>query len=246
MDSYSENLFFLNIGAGNFARSNWRIIDYVSPYYSRYEASLIDYNLNLIDNPSFPIGSHSVDLIYTSHILEHLPDLSVENILKESYRILKPEGVIRITVPDIDLAYQAYARMDMSFFDKIGSQPIGKDSITCKFFDFFSSIDVSGYSYSNLKCDFKLLQKSEFLDKYTNDINHVLLDGNNVDHELLSRDIGQHMNWFNENKLTKMLSEAGYKKIKLSTYKQSQSPEMRTDKFDNTYPQMSLYIEAAK
>lgn len=42
------------------------------------------------------------DMIYTSHTLEHLYDFDVGKALKEFYRVLKPEGVAIIIVPDVE------------------------------------------------------------------------------------------------------------------------------------------------
>jgi len=44
-----------------------------------------------------------------------------------------------------------------------------------------------------------------------------------------------------------MLRKAGFSKIFLSGYGQSFSPVLRnTDLFDNTHPEISLYVEAIK
>lgn len=43
----------------------------------------------------------SVDVVYASHLFEHLTLKSAELFLTESYRCLKPGGVIRIVVPDL-------------------------------------------------------------------------------------------------------------------------------------------------
>jgi SAM-dependent methyltransferase len=42
------------------------------------------------------------DMVYTSHTLEHLYDYDVQKALKEFYRVLKPEGVAVIIVPDVE------------------------------------------------------------------------------------------------------------------------------------------------
>ena len=52
-----------------------------------------------IDNLSF-IGSDSVDLIYTCHVLEHFKRREVAKVLDEWKRVLKPGGILRISVPD--------------------------------------------------------------------------------------------------------------------------------------------------
>ena len=42
------------------------------------------------------------DVIYTSHTLEHLYDFDVHQALSEFYRVLKPEGLAIIIVPDVE------------------------------------------------------------------------------------------------------------------------------------------------
>ena len=44
----------------------------------------------------------TVDLIYSSHFLEHISFSTGLTVLKECYRILKKGGLMRIVVPDID------------------------------------------------------------------------------------------------------------------------------------------------
>jgi len=47
-----------------------------------------------------PWASNSVDYITHHHLLEHLTDEEGELFLKECYRVLKPNGVMRFSVPD--------------------------------------------------------------------------------------------------------------------------------------------------
>jgi SAM-dependent methyltransferase len=55
-----------------------------------------------------PYSDSSIDYIYTSHFLEHLALADAERLIKEAFRILKPEGVIRIVVPDLALGARRY------------------------------------------------------------------------------------------------------------------------------------------
>lgn len=56
-----------------------------------------------------------------------------------------------------------------------------------------------------------------------------------------------HINWWNKDKLFRMLQEAGFEEVYLSGYGQSLSPVLRnTSYFDNTCPYLSLYVEAKK
>jgi len=47
------------------------------------------------------IQDASVDVLYSSHMLEHLDRNEATKFLKEALRILRPGGIIRIAVPDI-------------------------------------------------------------------------------------------------------------------------------------------------
>lgn len=48
----------------------------------------------------FPYADHSVTAIYSGEMLEHLTQREGEHFLAESFRVLKPGGVLRIRVPD--------------------------------------------------------------------------------------------------------------------------------------------------
>jgi predicted SAM-dependent methyltransferase len=64
-----------------------------------YNSSNIVYmNLN---KPWSAYKDNSVDIVYASHLFEHLTLVAADLFLKESYRCLKPGGVIRIVVPDL-------------------------------------------------------------------------------------------------------------------------------------------------
>jgi len=57
---------------------------------------------------SLPIENNSVDLIYCCHVLEHFKIKDIERVLKEWYRILKPNGICRISVPDFEALNDVY------------------------------------------------------------------------------------------------------------------------------------------
>lgn len=50
----------------------------------------------------FELPDSSFDYIYSSHMIEHLTYYEAKNMLKECYRILKPNGVMRIACPMLD------------------------------------------------------------------------------------------------------------------------------------------------
>ena len=55
-----------------------------------------------------PIQSETVDYLYASHVLEHLPFKEFRKALKESYRVLKKGGVFRVVVPNFYFFIQEY------------------------------------------------------------------------------------------------------------------------------------------
>lgn len=53
-------------------------------------------------NYGLPFNNNSVDYIYSSHFLEHLFLEDAKKLLRETFRILKKGGILRIVVPDLD------------------------------------------------------------------------------------------------------------------------------------------------
>lgn len=72
--------------------------------------------LDIVGNPTvkadlskpLPIEDNTYDLINLSHVLEHLPWFLAIDVLKELYRILKPEGTLEVWVPDFDKLVYIY------------------------------------------------------------------------------------------------------------------------------------------
>jgi predicted SAM-dependent methyltransferase len=58
------------------------------------------------------IPSNTADLIYMCHILEHIPRNNIPAALKEMRRVLKPDGILRISVPDFDSIISIYNSTD--------------------------------------------------------------------------------------------------------------------------------------
>lgn len=55
------------------------------------------------------IASDSVDVVYSSHTIEHLYPSELPDAIKEMLRVLKPEGYAVITCPDLQSAAQMIA-----------------------------------------------------------------------------------------------------------------------------------------
>lgn len=56
----------------------------------------------------FPLPDSSIDYVYSEHVFEHLTYSDAVNMLRECHRVLKPQGVIRISTPDLRFLIDLY------------------------------------------------------------------------------------------------------------------------------------------
>ncbi len=66
-----------------------------------------------------PFRSHSVDTIYTTHMLEHFFPDELQRVLRECHRALKPGGGARFVVPSLTNAIQAYSEGRSDWFNDV-------------------------------------------------------------------------------------------------------------------------------
>ena len=84
---------YLNLGCGSRFHKDWINLDFVSN-----NEFVIPHNLE----SGIPFNDNFAEFIYHSHVLEHFSKTEGEKFIKECYRVLKPNGVIRIAVPDLE------------------------------------------------------------------------------------------------------------------------------------------------
>ncbi len=66
-----------------------------------------------------PAADGSVDAVYHSHVLEHLDREVASRFLAEVWRVLRPDGIQRIVVPDLAQACQKY----LAHFERCLAEP---------------------------------------------------------------------------------------------------------------------------
>lgn len=95
----------IQIGCGGFPREGWLNVDSHAKVSAKEGVEIL---LHDVRRP-FPLSSGCAELVFLSHVLEHLirPDHSTV-LLGEIYRLLKPGGVVRIVVPDAAKFLAAY------------------------------------------------------------------------------------------------------------------------------------------
>jgi predicted SAM-dependent methyltransferase len=83
----------LNLGCGRRFHPHWVNIDAhpVHPSISPHDVTA-----------GLPFPEASFDVVYHSHLLEHLPPEDGEALLRECCRVLAPGGVVRVVVPDLE------------------------------------------------------------------------------------------------------------------------------------------------
>ena len=84
---------YVNLGCGGRFINEWTNFDFISnsPFVKQ---------VNLIKG--IPLESEEVDFVYHSHVLEHFDKSQGEHFIRECYRVLKKEGVLRVVVPDLE------------------------------------------------------------------------------------------------------------------------------------------------
>lgn len=70
----------------------------------------IDYRTSV--NDLYFAKDNSIELIYAAHILEHFGRNEYMNVLKEWFRVLEPNGVLRLSVPSFDAVVKYYNEKD--------------------------------------------------------------------------------------------------------------------------------------
>lgn len=96
--SSPEGLAYLNIGCGNYFFPEWNNLD----IHARTNVDAWDVRKPL------PYPDNTFDAVYSSHLVEHLTPSQAGNLIREVCRALKPNGICRIVVPDLEELCKEY------------------------------------------------------------------------------------------------------------------------------------------
>lgn len=101
------NLTRLNWGCGPSPPSGWINVD-------RLSLPGITLRSDIRDGLALP--RESVDYAVAIHALQDLPYLDVLPALRELRRVLRADGVLRVGLPDLERAIEAWLRQDKAYF----------------------------------------------------------------------------------------------------------------------------------
>lgn len=255
--SNSNNLKMLNLGCGQRYHKDWINIDFTSssPYVIAH---------NLIHG--IPFADNYFDVVYHSHVLEHFPKSFSQNFINECYRVLKPNGIIRVVVPDLEQIIKEYLKnLEMAIKgDKIAEEKY--NWIMLEMYDQTVRNQSGGEMIKYLIRD-DLIIKDYILqrvgDEALNIINNkenlqIMIKNQKNEIDLTEFEIGNfrksgeiHQWMYDRYSLGKLLNNAGFKNIQIMKFNESAIPNFNDYKLDfNDLGQIrkpdSLYMEAIK
>ena len=89
----------LNLGCGSRALPTWVNLDFAAQ-----PGLVAEHDLR----QSLPFAAATFDVVYHSHVLEHLSPADAHRFLAECQRVLRPGGILRIAVPDLEQKARLY------------------------------------------------------------------------------------------------------------------------------------------
>ncbi|MDR3058025.1 MAG: methyltransferase domain-containing protein [Prevotella sp.] len=97
-----HQLKLLNLGCGSRYHHEWTNIDFHST-----GKSVIGHNLL----KGIPFDDKTFDLVYHSNVIEHFSKADAPEFINECYRVLKPNGILRVVFPDLEKIVRQYIRL---------------------------------------------------------------------------------------------------------------------------------------
>ncbi|WP_413207256.1 methyltransferase domain-containing protein [Rhodospirillum sp. A1_3_36] len=89
----------LNLGCGGHFHPAWVNIDIQSHHPGVMAYDILN---------GLPFPDAVFDMVYHSHMLEHLPGWQAEPFMAECARVLKPGGILRVAIPDLETICRLY------------------------------------------------------------------------------------------------------------------------------------------
>lgn len=70
------------------------------------------------DATDIRLPNESCDVVFCSHVFEHIPHMRLPLVISEVNRVLKPGGIFRMLTPDLEVLAKAYVEKDEDFWSE--------------------------------------------------------------------------------------------------------------------------------
>ncbi|MBN1755111.1 methyltransferase domain-containing protein [bacterium] len=245
----------LNLGCGNRYHKDWTNINLF-----KYCEAMISYDVLR----GIPFPADTFDVVYHSHLLEHVDRDEGATLLRECHRVLKPQGIIRVVVPDLEYLVREY--QEGLRLARENGDTKEYDFALLNFLDQMVRNKQGGYLADFLKdprnYDFMVKKiGKENADHWQKNITSYEDDvkGSPLNRlkKIFPKDLGPdqtgelHKWMYDSYSLKRALKEAGFKDIREMTYNQSNIKDWNEFELDcnpdgSSYKYDSIFMEALK
>jgi predicted SAM-dependent methyltransferase len=249
----------LNLGCGRAVHPDWVNVDLNASGPMAVKADL---------GQPLPVAPNSSDCIYASHVLEHFPKRQAPRFLRECFLALRPGGIIRLAVPDLE----AMARLYLTCLEgALSNDPQAEQRYDWILLEMFDQIvrtrsggEMAAYWSRNPMPaeDFVLARTggelrnflASYRDKGMEHPNVRLLDEPKEDREeyLRLRASGELHFWmYDRFSLARLLAQSGFARIEVKSFDSSNIPGFSSFGLDATQDGEarkpdSLFLEGVK
>jgi hypothetical protein len=227
---------------------DWILVDWKSA----------DRQINLAERPVLSFRDLSQKIIYSAHLIEHLPQPALTALLRECYRVLDHGGRIRIECPDAEKMVELYRKSDLHllnhFLNFRRREIVDGRGFDAKYLEVHLSLlgEISNYIIPGENFHMPVYApKSEFDEKFANLDLEQFAEWCTSLQTPEQRRSGGHQNIIYFSKLKRMLEEAGFADVIRAGFDVTTIPELR---LNEGHPQSvqtkphrrfySLYVEA--
>ena len=111
---------YLNVGCGlrYFKDAEWTNVDIVSTGEDVIACDLKN---------GIPFPNNTFDFVYHSHVFEHIPKSQADFFISECIRVLRPNGILRVVIPDLEGIITNYLRLLEKGIENPNSKEIAAD-----------------------------------------------------------------------------------------------------------------------
>ena len=163
---------YLYLGDINIQRINYTQKNFIGLSLTQNNMYHIKHDVTNI----IPLNDNTVDIVQSEDVMEHIEYNSLENCINEIYRVLKPGGLFRLSMPDYtcDILYNRSVKDENNniIFDKGGGG--NYDKINKKV------INGGHVWFPNFDSVNRLLQKTNFLNDKINFLHYYDIDKNPI------------------------------------------------------------------